>query len=309
MTQEDDEATMVNVIKTDSDIYIIDPNGSGRGTSVYLIVGRDEIALIDPGSSFFTNYVLEGIERLNIDPTDITHILLTHVHLDHCGNVGALLPKMSNADVFVHERGVKHLIDPSKLVKSAKQGWGDEATKKVYGGDEIIPVPENRIIAIKEGDIIDLGEGNDLRVIYAPGHASHQVCFLNESRKSLFAGDAAQTYNPLTDRLILNTPPPFNLDLSVKTIERLMDLEIDVLYFAHFGPYIYPKRILKAVLEELDDFGEWVKNEWIKSKNIDEMADKRIDEWVRLIPDADPSFMHQRLRSNIIGYLTYFGLM
>ncbi len=299
---------MANVAEVNKNVYMIDSTGSRRGTSVYLIAG-EEIALIDPGSSLRAGQVLEGIEKLGLDPVDISHILLTHVHLDHCGCVGTLLSGMLRADVLVHERGVKHLINPSKLVASAKRGWGEEITKKTYGGEEVVPVAENRIKAIGEGDLIKLGKGNDLRVIYAPGHASHQVCFYNEERKTLFAGDAAQTYSPLTDSLLLNTPPPFDLDLSVKTIKRLIDIEIDVLYFAHFGPYMEAKRILKIAMEELENFGRWVKQEWEKTGNIQGMADKQAEEWINLIPGADPSFTHQRLTTNIMGYLTCFGLM
>jgi len=201
-------------------------------TSAYLIVGK-ELALIESGPAKSAPFVIEGIKEFGFDPCDITYIIITHIHLDHGGGAGTLLKDMPQAKVVAHEKGVKHLIDPTKLVNSSKRVFGD-LINEWYG--EVLPVEQNRVMPVKDGDVIDLGKGQRLRMIDSPGHANHHICIYSEASKGLFTGDTAGVYFKDFNTVIPTTPPPeFDPDINIKTMNDLMKLDLNLLLFSHFG--------------------------------------------------------------------------
>ena len=115
-------------------------------------------------------------------------LLLTHIHLDHAAATGALVRRWPDLEVYVHERGAPHLIDPSKLLASAERLYGDQM-ERLWG--EIVPVPEANVTALSGGETV-LG----MRVAYTPGHASHHVCYLHEESGTAFVGDVAAVPHP-----------------------------------------------------------------------------------------------------------------
>ena len=124
-------------------------------------------------------------------------LLLTHIHLDHAAATGALVRRWPDLEVYVHERGAPHLIDPSKLLASAERLYGD-AMERLWG--EIVPVPEANVRALAGGETV-LG----MRVAYTPGHASHHVCYLHEDSGTAFVGDVAAVLIPPST---WSSPPP-----------------------------------------------------------------------------------------------------
>ncbi|MDX6730382.1 MAG: hypothetical protein QOC54_330, partial [Baekduia sp.] len=110
-------------------------------------------------------------------------VLLTHIHLDHAGAAGALVRRWPELEVWVHHRGAKHVIDPSRLVASATRIYGD-AMQRLWG--EIVPVPEANVRVLD-----DAGAADGLRWAWTPGHASHHVAYLHEASGIAFAGDVA----------------------------------------------------------------------------------------------------------------------
>ena len=119
----------------------------------YLLAGADDLAIIDPGPESMLEPLLASIEEAGFDPEDVTHIVATHVHLDHAGGAGSLVSRLPGARVFVHSKGAPHLLDPTKVVASATRIYGDRM-KQLWG--EIEPVPENRIQIIEGGDILKI---------------------------------------------------------------------------------------------------------------------------------------------------------
>jgi glyoxylase-like metal-dependent hydrolase (beta-lactamase superfamily II) len=133
--------------------------GAGKAVCTHVIDGF----VVDPGpeSSVATLFDALGDERPRA-------VLLTHIHLDHAGAAGALVERWPDLEVWVHERGAKHVIDPSRLVASAQRIYGDRM-QELWG--RIVPVPEANV-RILAGDG---GDAEGLTWAYTPGHAVHHV--------------------------------------------------------------------------------------------------------------------------------------
>ncbi len=176
------------VSKVAENVYLIDTLGANFDKTVasYLVKGS-RIALIDVGYASSYINVIKGLQMLNIDLKDVNYIIPTHVHLDHAGAVGILAKYMRNAKIIAHERAVRHIIDPSKLIQSATSVYGEELMK-IYGVPE--PVEQDRVEAVKDELFLNLGNNIELRLIYTPGHAPHHISVIDETGKILFSGDA-----------------------------------------------------------------------------------------------------------------------
>ena len=144
------------------------------------VIGCWEVdgALVDPGPESSLQTVLDAL-----GDEQPRALLLTHIHLDHAAATGALVRRWPDLEVYVHERGAPHLIDPSKLLASAERLYGDQMSR-LWG--EIVPVPEANVKVLGGGETV-LG----MRVAYTPGHASHHVCYLHEDSGTAFVGDVA----------------------------------------------------------------------------------------------------------------------
>ena len=144
------------------------------------VIGCWEVdgALVDPGPESSMETLLEALGG-----EQPRALLLTHIHLDHAAATGALVRRWPDLEVYVHERGAPHLIDPSKLLASAERLYGDQM-EHLWG--EIVPVPEANVRPLAGGETV-LG----MRVAYTPGHASHHVCYLHEESGTAFVGDVA----------------------------------------------------------------------------------------------------------------------
>lgn len=201
---------------------------SGQG-GVYLLPGSPA-AVVEAGTSLARDRILAALDELRVPRSDVGWIFLTHIHLDHAGGAGALLQELPAARVVVHGRGVRHLVDPSRLVASVKEAVRDRFP--LYG--TAVPIPADRLHAASDREVL-LGGGFRIQAVDTPGHAPHHLCYFVLGEGLLFTGDAAGLY--LDGVLIPTTvPPSFDLELSLASLERLMELEPRLLLFTHFGP-------------------------------------------------------------------------
>jgi len=215
------------------------------GTGATYHIYGERHALIDAGTSHTVTHIRE---QLGSHAPDF--IFLTHVHPDHAGGAALLAQAYPQAMIGVHERGVKHLIDPSQVNASVRALTGQLAN--LYG--EMFPVSSERITVLKHGDRFDLGKGIIIEVIDSPGHAPHHLCFLDRWHRALFCGDAVGIHRGKI-RVPATVPPSFDLEQSRATIHRLKEYQPDCLYFAHFGEV----RNAVSVLEQYDHaLCEWV---------------------------------------------------
>lgn len=207
--------------------------GREKATSAYL-VEAEEPALVETGPTTSVQAVLDGLSALGVGPNDLAHIVVTHIHLDHAGGAGALLPYFPRATVWVHERGAPHLADPKKLVASAARIYGEKSLQMLFGPVE--PIPNERLRSLTDGDLVPLGN-RTIEAVYTPGHASHHVCLIDDATQGVFVGDALGVFLPDARILRPATPPPeFDLELAVESIGRVADRKPSRLLFSHFGP-------------------------------------------------------------------------
>lgn len=186
-------------------------------------------------------------------------ILLTHIHLDHAGVAGALTRRWPELRVAVHERGARHLADPSRLIASARRLYGDDM-ERLWG--EILPVPEERLIVLHGGETLaELGGEGPWEVAYTPGHAQHHVAYLHAPSRTVFAGDVAGVR--IGDGPVMPPTPPPDIDLelwqrSLDAVEAWRPRRIAV---THFGAFDDPQRHVAELRESLRRFGEWSRDE------------------------------------------------
>ncbi|HAF69809.1 TPA: hypothetical protein DCL37_00380 [Candidatus Acetothermia bacterium] len=218
-------------LKAAPGIHLVDAYQFGRpGVGGVYVILADQVALVESGTSLSKDLVLEALDGLGIPRDKVRWIFLTHIHLDHAGGAGALLPYLPSARVVVHPRGAKHLVNPSRLVESVRAAV--KGRFPLYG--EAIPIPKERIHEAQDGDRFDLG-GRTILALESPGHAPHHLCFLEEKDGLLFTGDAAGLF--YSGRLVPATvPPSFDLEASLSTLKRLYSLHPSTLLYTHFGP-------------------------------------------------------------------------
>ncbi len=155
-------------------------------------------------------------------------VLLTHIHLDHAAATGALVRRWPELEVYVHERGAPHLIDPSKLLASAERLYGDQM-QRLWG--EIVPVPEANVKVLTGGETV-----RGMRVAYTPGHASHHVCYLHEESGTAFVGDVAACRIPPSGLIMPPTPPPdIDVELWEESLDPVAGWSPQRLALTHFG--------------------------------------------------------------------------
>jgi len=201
--------------------------------AVYLLTGS-EPTLVESGPGADAPVVLAALAQLGLDAGDLAHLVVTHIHLDHAGGAGTLLPRFPRAEVWVHERGAPHLADPSRLVASTVRTYGEERMRAHFGDTE--PVDESRIRVVDDGDRIPLGD-RALDVLYTPGHASHHVALHDDSTGALFTGEAIGSHLPWADCYRPALPPPeVDVEAALASIDAIGARGASALMTSHFGP-------------------------------------------------------------------------
>ncbi|MDY6907890.1 MAG: MBL fold metallo-hydrolase [Chloroflexota bacterium] len=202
--------------------------GYQRFIGSYLLCGQRK-AIVECGPRAALPSLLGALAAAGVNTDDIDYVILTHIHMDHAGGIGAAIRQMSRARVVAHPRAVPHLVDPGALWEASQKQLGPLA--HLYG--EIEPVPPDRLVAAHDLMELDLGPGLDLQVHLTPGHASHHLSIFERTRAVLLAGEAAGVCIDGSTRP--STPHPFRLSQALSSIERLIALEPQVLCYGHIG--------------------------------------------------------------------------
>ena len=192
------------------------------------------VTLIDPGPSTSLANLRAALRRKGMEIADVRALLLTHIHLDHAGASGTLVKENPKIDVWVHERGAPHMIDPAKLLASATRLYGDDMDR-LWG--EFLPIPPDRVKVLAGGETIAVS-GRELAVAYTPGHASHHVSYFDPSSRVAFVGDTAGIRRGDGSYVLAPTPPP-DIDLEAwrASEARILAWDPGTLFLTHFGPY------------------------------------------------------------------------
>lgn len=212
---------------------------------------QDEDWLIDPGPESTFETLMGELE----EGWAPQRILLTHIHFDHAGATGRLLERFPDCQVYVHELGAPHIVDPERLVRSARRLYGEEFDE-LWG--EVVPVPEANVHALRGDEQLD-----GFRVAYTPGHARHHVAYLHEASQIAYCGDVAGVR--IIDGPVLPPTPPPDVDLEawVQSIDVLKAWNPKGLAITHFGVFGDVSLHLEELLENLEHWGQ-------KARELDE---------------------------------------
>jgi glyoxylase-like metal-dependent hydrolase (beta-lactamase superfamily II) len=214
--------------------------GRDRVICAYLVDGL----IVDPGPASCVETLLAGLGS-----TRPRALLLTHIHLDHAGASGVLCRRFPDLQVYVHEIGAPHLVDPSKLLESAGRLYGDDMWE-LWG--EVAPVPEDRVHTLSGGETVE-----GFRVEHTPGHASHHVCYLHEESRDAYVGDVAGVRIPPYEHTLAPTPPPdIDVEAWLDSLHTVAAWNPHSLCLTHFGQVTdvadHMHRVRTALVEAAD---------------------------------------------------------
>jgi glyoxylase-like metal-dependent hydrolase (beta-lactamase superfamily II) len=218
-----------------NEVFQIDTRMAGyAGITAGYLIRSERPCLVETGTAPSVPIVAGALASLGVGATELATVVVTHIHLDHAGGVGDIARRYPNAEVVVHELGARHLVDPSRLMASARLVYGDELDF-LFGN--LAPTPAERVRAVDKVGSVNLGGGRKLESHYAPGHAKHHVGLLDSVSGDLYVGDAAGVYIPETGDQRPATPPPdFDLDTALASLKLFGQLEPSRLLFSHYGP-------------------------------------------------------------------------
>ena len=215
-------------------IITLDLNWLGRRRAIAsaLLRSGDTTALVDPGPSSTLTTLREQLALQGLGVQDLKAILLTHIHLDHAGATGSLVKENPRLRVYVHERGLPHMADPSKLLSSAQRLYREEM-QTLFG--EFLAVPAANLHSLEGGEEIALGS-HSIRVLYTPGHASHHVTYFDPSEQVAFVGDTGGISIEGSSFVLPATPPPdIDMELWDQSLDNILALHSQRLFLTHFG--------------------------------------------------------------------------
>lgn len=233
--------------------------------AAYLLEDEAGVAVVDPGPTSTIGTLRAKLEQRGVSIKDIHTILLTHIHIDHAGGTGVLVRENPSIRVFVHERGAPHLIDPSRLVQSARRLYGSEMDH-MWG--EILAAPAGNVHPLRGGEELTIGNRR-LEVVYTPGHASHHVSYFDLSNGMAFVGDTGGIRLSQHGYVLPPTPPP-DIDLvcwrnSLKTISQRKPERI---LLTHFGPVKDADEHLLQLQQRLEEWSQLARSS-LKSDDDD----------------------------------------
>jgi glyoxylase-like metal-dependent hydrolase (beta-lactamase superfamily II) len=268
------------------------------------------VTLVDPGPTSCLETLRRGLADAGIAIADIRHILLTHIHLDHAGVTGTLVQQNPAIDVYLHERGARHLVDPARLIDSASRLYGT-SMGPLWGA--ILPVPADRVTALRGGERLRVGS-REFDVAYTPGHASHHVSYLDGRIGLAWVGDTAGVCVGESRFVLPPTPPP-DVDLEAwdASLARIRAWGPSRAFLTHFGPVEPVGELLDDLAVKLREAADMVRRSFDAGPaEAEQFAAFREDfgRYVRRFLSEPDARIYERaapLHNNWLGLVRYLG--
>ncbi|UCD76555.1 MAG: MBL fold metallo-hydrolase [Phycisphaerales bacterium] len=293
-------------------IHTVDVNylGTPEAIASYVIEGPEGPVMIETGPGSSTEGLTAGLAEIGLKPSDVKHTLVTHIHFDHAGASGWMARQ--GAHVYVHENGYPHLIDPSRLLESAKRIYKD---KMGYMWGELLPIPAEQLTAVRDGDVLNLG-GLKITALGTPGHAGHHHCYKLQTDQGpvCFTGDCAGTYIAESSFISVPLPPPeLDLGLWMQSIERLEAEKFVALYPTHFGRVDDPAEYFARLKQRLSEDAEYVRDLMDEGLETEDIR-RRYTEWLvgmaeeAKVPESKMGFYitDAMANMNVTGIMRYW---
>lgn len=278
-------------------------------TAGYLVDAPRPV-LVECGPALSVRNVIEALRGLGMGPDDLAYLVVSHIHLDHAGGAGDVLQAFPNAKVVVSEVGARHLSDPERLNASSRRVYGP-LMDSVYG--DCTPIEPERVLAVADGHVLDLGAGRKMELLYTPGHAKHHIAAFDPDHGHLFVGDSVGVKMPGMAKIRPATPPPdFDLVLANRTLERYKALAPQTVFLAHYGAVDPPQEALDEASERLAEWMGVAEGAYREHSELDHIADTLAQAFGHEAPEdpelAKPVQLLSGFQSNAMGMLRYFQL-
>jgi glyoxylase-like metal-dependent hydrolase (beta-lactamase superfamily II) len=230
--------------------------GNSEIIAACLLEGEGNVGIVDPGPASAVATLRNKLDQLGVGVKGLDSILLTHIHLDHAGATGTLVRENPRIRVFVHERGAPKMIDPTKLLDSARRLYGDQM-ERLWG--EFLPVPAENVSALAGGERLSIGS-RQLEVAYTPGHASHHVSYFDTATGLAFVGDTAGIRIANRQTILPITPPPdIDLEAFSRSWQKIREWGPERIFLTHFGPADLVHEHLEELRERLEEWSDAVR--------------------------------------------------
>lgn len=255
-------------------VITLDLNFQGRPHAIasYLIRHNDGAVLIESGPGSTLPALQAALAKEGLSPHDITHVLLTHIHLDHAGAAGWMAQQ--GAKIYVHPVGAPHMLQPDRLIASAARIYGDRM-QSLWG--EFLPVPKDQLIVAKDEETISIGP-LQFTPINTPGHAEHHYAYVFED--ICFSGDVGGVRIAGYQYLRVPMPPPeLHIERWHESISRLRKLKFNIIAPTHFGMFDDVAWQLDEVDKGLDTASRWLEEVMPAAPPIDELRQSYTD-WI-----------------------------
>jgi len=275
--------------------------GWDQVTAGYLIEGPEPV-LVETGSQSSVPTLLAALADLGLGAADLAGVVVTHIHLDHAGGVGDVARAFPNATVYVHEKGARHLADPSRLVDSAARVYG-QLLDDLYG--RLDPTPPERIHVLEDGEEVRIGPGRVLTTVDSPGHAKHHLGLHDSDSGILFVGDAVGVRLPDAGVLRPSTPPPdFDLDQALNSLQRFAARRPVGIALAHYGLVPNPDTVLDEAADTLTRWAAVAEQAWREDRDIAEALEQAFADDMTEVDEANREKLEtlNGVHSNAAGF-------
>ncbi|MGD0255325.1 MAG: MBL fold metallo-hydrolase [Acidimicrobiales bacterium] len=258
--------------------------GWERVTAGYLLDGPAPL-LIETGSQSSVPVLLDALHSIGVGPSELAGVAVTHIHLDHAGGVGDVARAFPSATVYVHQKGARHLADPTRLVDSAARVYGG-LLDSLYG--RLAPTPAQRLHVLADCEELRLGPGRVLTTVDSPGHAKHHLALHDSVSGILFAGDAVGVRLPDAGVLRPATPPPdFDFEQAIASLHRFAERRPEGLALAHYGLVGEdPSDVLAEAEETLRQWAAVAEKAWHQGADIAAALER---EFSTAVEEVDPA--------------------
>ncbi len=240
--------------------------------AAYLLREGDRAAFVETNTTHAVPQLLEALRAEGLSPEQVEYVIITHVHLDHAGGAGALMQACPQATLIAHPRAAPHAIDPSRLIHSAREVYG-EAFDRLYG--EILPIDEARVRTVDDGETLAFGE-RPLTFLHTRGHANHHFCVLDGD--AIYTGDSFGIVYPALQKHGLfafpsTTPTDFDAEAAHAALDRIVGIGAAVAYPTHFGAQTDLAGIAEQLHRQLDRYASWVEQGDASGRDGQELDD------------------------------------
>jgi len=295
-----------NVSNIADGISVIDSGYFSKDfAAIYILRQGNEVAIIETGNKYSATNVQKALEMDGLSFSDVSYIIPTHVHLDHAGGAGELMNRCQNAQLIVHPRGARHMIDPSKLIAGAIAVYGEANYKKLYG--EIMPIDSSRVIEADDNFILDF-EGRELKFIDTPGHARHHFCIWDEMTGSMFTGDtfgvSYREFDKGNEVYIFpsTSPVQFDPEALIKSIEKLITYRPKRVCLTHFSAIDPTNKVVDQLIDGIH-FVSSLAKEYASHREAEEIIQDEMMSYflkgIKKIGNDDLEFCRDRLKLDV----------